>query len=178
MKLQSISLLILMMSLALTTISAQESTTPTTRSKSATKEYVKQDIPKGGAVAPKKSKSLWKTLAKITYKKKFDELMGLKIDIPVFSNQIKELEGKEVNVKGYIIPVEGYKSHKEFIFSAFPYNMCFFCGGAGPETVMEVIATDGVEYTAEQVVLKGKLSLNDEDINHLMYLLTDAVIVE
>ena len=124
------------------------------------------------------SKSLWKTLAKITYKKKYDELMGFKIDIPVFSEQIKKLDGKEVTVKGYIIPVEGYKSHKEFILSAFPYNMCFFCGGAGPETVMEVEALEGVEYSAEQVLLKGKLSLNDEDINRLMFLLTDAVLVE
>ena len=175
MKLPSI-ILIMMMGLALTTLSAQESTAPATTPKTVNKVAVKESAPK--VSAPKKSKSLWKTLAKITYKKKFDELMGFKIDIPVFSQQIKDLEGTEVSVKGYIIPVEGYKSHKEFIFSAFPYNMCFFCGGAGPETVMEVVATEGVEYTAEQVVLKGKLKLNDEDINHLMYLLTDAVIVE
>jgi len=128
--------------------------------------------------AKPKKKSLWKTLSKITYKKKYDELMGFKIDIPVFSDQIKKLDGKEVTVKGYIIPVEGYKSHKEFILSAFPYNMCFFCGGAGPETVMEVEAIEGVEYSAEQVLLKGKLALNDDDINRLMYLLTDAVLVE
>ena len=124
------------------------------------------------------TKSLWKTLSKITYKKKYDELMGFKIDVPVFSEQIKKLDGKEVTVKGYIIPVEGYKSHKEFILSAFPYNMCFFCGGAGPETVMEVEAIEGVEYSAEQVLLKGKLALNNEDINRLMFLLTDAVLVE
>lgn len=136
---------------------------------SMTAQDAAPDIPK---------KSLWKTLSKITYKKKYDELMGFKIDIPVFSNKIKELDGKEVVVKGYIIPVEGYKSHKEFILSAFPYNMCFFCGGAGPETVMEVEATEGVEYSAEQVLIKGKLQLNDDDINRLMYLLTDAVLVE
>jgi len=127
--------------------------------------------------APAK-KSVWKTLSKITYKKQYDELMGFKIDIPVFSDQVKALSGKEVELKGYIIPVEGYKSHKEFIFSAFPYNMCFFCGGAGPETVMEVEAAEPVEYTAEQVTLKGKLVLNDSDINRLMYLIEDAVLVK
>jgi len=125
-----------------------------------------------------KEKSVWKTLSKITYKKQYDELMGFKIDIPVFSDPVKSLEGKEIKVKGYIIPVEGYKSHKEFIFSAFPYNMCFFCGGAGPETGMEVEAKEPVEYTAEQVILKGKLTLNDDDINRLMYLITDATIVK
>ncbi|WP_235298162.1 hypothetical protein [Portibacter marinus] len=116
----------------------------------------------------------WKTLGKITYKKEYDELMGFKVDVPVFSDDIKAMEGKEITIKGYIIPVEGYKSHKEFIFSAYPYNMCFFCGGAGPETVMEVSASEPVKYTAEQVELKGTLTLNDSDVNRLMYILTDA----
>ena len=123
------------------------------------------------------AQSTWKTLSKITFKKQFDELMGFKVDVPVFSKEIKELEGKEIFIKGYIIPVEGYKSHSEFIFSAFPYNMCFFCGGAGPETVMEVITIEPLEYTAESVKLKGKLQLNNEDINQLMYKLVDAQLI-
>lgn len=121
---------------------------------------------------------IWNTLAKISYTKEYDELMGFKVDKPVFSSGIKALEGKEVTIKGYIIPVEGYKSHKEFVFSAFPYNMCFFCGGAGPETVMEVQSRNPIEYQAESITLKGKLVLNSSDINRLMYGLTDAVIVK
>ena len=131
-----------------------------------------------GAQSQESVSNTWKTLSKITYKKQYDELMGFKIDIPVFSDQVKALSDKEITVKGYIIPVEGYKSHKEFIFSAFPYNMCFFCGGAGPETVMEVEAAEPVEYTAEQVILKGTLVLNDSDINRLMYLIKDATLVK
>lgn len=130
------------------------------------------------AVAEEKKENIWKTLSKITYKKEYDEFLGFKIDKPVFADQIHELEGTEITVRGYIIPVEGYKSHNEFIFSAYPYNMCFFCGGAGPETVMEVESIDAVEYTAEQVVLKGKLVLNADDVNRLMYLLVDATQVE
>ena len=74
--------------------------------------------------------------------------------------------------------MEGYKSHKEFVFSAFPYNMCFFCGGAGPETVMEIEALEAVEYSADAITLRGKLQLNDSDINRLIYSLTDARVVE
>jgi hypothetical protein len=122
--------------------------------------------------------SLWKTLSKITYKKEYNELMGFKIDIPVFSQEILDLEGETVEVKGYIIPVEGYESHTEFILSAFPYSMCFFCGGAGPETVMEVEAIEGVEYDADQIVLRGTLQLNADDINRLMYIITDAELVK
>ncbi len=120
----------------------------------------------------------WKTLGKITFIKEYDEFLGFKVDKPVFSETVKSLEGEEITIKGFIIPVEGYKSHKEFVFSAFPYNMCFFCGGAGPETVMEVEAVEGIEYTAEPITLKGKLKLNADDINRLMYLLYEAELVE
>lgn len=119
-------------------------------------------------------KNVWKTLGKITYKKEFDELLGFKVDVPIFHEDVKALEGKKLLVKGYIIPVEGYKGHKEFIFSAFPYNMCFFCGGAGPETVMEVEALEPVQFTAEQIVIEGILQLNEDDINRLMYKLVDV----
>ncbi len=123
----------------------------------------------------KKSKvNLWKTLSKITFKKQYDEMMGFKVDIPVFSEEVKALEGQEVTVRGYIIPVEGYKSHKEFVFSAFPYNMCYFCGGAGPETVMEVVAINPVKYTTEPITIKGKLQLNNGDINRLIYALQEV----
>lgn len=149
----------------------------------ATEEPIKKivtattgEIP--GEAAPAKKENTWKTLAKITYVKEYDEIMGFKIDKPVFSDPVKQLAESEVTVKGYIIPVEGYKSHTEFIFSAYPYNMCFFCGGAGPETVMEVLSSEPVKYTAEQVTLKGKLVLNSDDINRLMYLLEDAVLVK
>ena len=120
------------------------------------------------------AQNTWKTLSKVTFKKEYDEMMGFKVDVPVFSEQVKALDGQEVIVTGYIIPVEGYKSHTEFVFSAFPYNMCFFCGGAGPETVMEVYSTEPVKYTATEVTIKGTLILNNGDINRLMYALIDA----
>jgi hypothetical protein len=123
------------------------------------------------------SENLWKTLGKITFKKQYDELLGFKVDVPVFSPEILAMEGKTVTIKGYIIPVEGYKSHKEFVFSAYPYNMCFFCGGAGPETVMEVYAKDPIKYTAEPITIKGKLELNSTDVNRLIYALNDVVLV-
>ena len=118
--------------------------------------------------------NLWQTLSKITYTKEYDELLGFKVDKPLFSEEVEKLAGKEVEIRGYIIPVEGYKGHKEFVFSAFPYNMCFFCGGAGPETVMEVYASKPVQFTQEPIKLKGVLKLNKDDINRLMYILEDA----
>ena len=126
-----------------------------------------------------KKENTWKTLSKITYKQQYDEIMGFDIDVPVFSQSVKDLEGKEVEVEGYIIPVEGYKQQSNFVFSAYPYNMCFFCGGAGPETVMEVNSDDPkITYTSKPITIKGTLELNSGDINRLMYTLNDAVLIE
>lgn len=121
---------------------------------------------------------MWKTLSKVTYKKEYDEMLGFKVDIPIFGPEVTKLEGKEVTVKGYIIPVEGYKSHKDFVLSAYPYSMCFFCGGAGPETVMEVKAKSAVAFTADPITIRGTLHLNSKDINKLMYALSNAEIVK
>lgn len=111
----------------------------------------------------------WAQLSKVTYKKVYDALLGIPVDQPIFSKDIKNLEGKLISLKGYIIPTDGYKSHKEFIFSAFPYSSCFFCGQAGPETVIEVLATDEIKYTSEPIVIEGILKLNASDINRLMF---------
>ncbi len=120
----------------------------------------------------------WGDLAGITYIKKMDDLLGFKVDMPVFDDQVKKYDGQEIQIKGYIIPTEGYKNQKEFIFSAYPYSMCFFCGNAGPETVMEVFSPKGVPFTNDQITISGKLQLNDEDINSLMFMLSDAQLVK
>lgn len=119
--------------------------------------------------------NIWKTLGKITFKKEYDEMMGFKVDVPVFSPEVQALEGQEITVKGYIIPVEDYGGQKEFVFSAFPYNMCFFCGGAGPETVMKVSASEEIPYTAESITIRGTLNLNATDRNELMYALSATI---
>ena len=129
------------------------------------------------AFAQTAAASTWKELARVSYEKKYDELLGFKVDVPVFGDNVRAMDGKTIEISGYIVPVEGYKSHNEFVFSAYPYNMCFFCGGAGPETVMEVVATDPVKYSTDRITLRGTLTLNDSNINQLMYQLTDAELV-
>lgn len=122
--------------------------------------------------------NVWNTLAKITFKKEYDEMLGFKVDVPVFSDQVQAMDGEEIEIKGYVIPVEGYKSHTEFVFSAFPYNMCFFCGGAGPESVMEVYADEPIKYSPEPITIKGTLELNATDVNRLIYALDGATLVK
>lgn len=117
----------------------------------------------------------WKTLSKIKIEKKFDEDFEFEIDYPVFSEEIKNLSGKEVLVSGYLIPLEEFGGNPNFfVLSSLPYNNCFFCGGGGPETVMEIYGNEKLSFTNDLVVLKGKLELNADDPFRLIYILKEA----
>lgn len=122
--------------------------------------------------------NIWETLSQVTIKTKWDESHRYQFDYPIFSELVKSLEGKEITVKGYIIPLEEMQGQKFFILSALPFNLCYFCGGAGPETVMEVNTTKEIAYTSKPVTLRGNIKLNDNDFNHLMYILNNAILVE
>lgn len=124
------------------------------------------------------SKSLWKSLAHVTYKTRYDEKLKYEVDYPVFGEEVKQWEGKVVKVKGYMVPLEEYMGHNFFVLSALPYNVCFFCGAAGPETVMEIYTKEEVEFSEKPIWVKGKLKLNDSNYDHLMYILEDAVQIE
>jgi hypothetical protein len=119
---------------------------------------------------------LWKKLGKISYETKMDEELDAEIMFPIFDENIKALDGKKVTIRGYVIPLEIGEDY--FVISAYPFNDCFFCGAAGPETVMEVYLAEDIKLTEETVTLTGTLELNGDDIHHLMYLLRDARVAE
>jgi hypothetical protein len=119
--------------------------------------------------------NVWKALASVTYKITEDEYGELYV--PEFSDKAQELEGKVVTVPGYIIPFDGLFKPEHVIVSSLPLASCFFCGSGGPETVMEVFLTSPIEYTESMVAFRGKLKLNDENYEQLMYILEDAELV-
>ena len=115
----------------------------------------------------------------ISMQKVFDEEMGIDLEKPLFSKAVKKLNGTEITIKGYILPLKASKDQKYFILSAYPYNMCFFCGGAGPESVMEVFSTKPVATSKKMVKLKGTLRVNyDPTIGQVLYTLKNAEVVK
>jgi hypothetical protein len=97
---------------------------------------------------------------------------------PKFTDKIKALHQKTITIKGYLIPLQEQKKHTNFLLSAFPYDMCFYCGKAGPETVIEVTAKKPIKTTNEMITLRGTLQLNSQDPNHLFYIMPDAELLE
>jgi|UniRef100_UPI004047489E hypothetical protein len=122
------------------------------------------------------AQEVWKSLSEVTYKISQDNFGELYV--PVFSENIKKLEGKVVEADGYIIPFEGMFKPTHIILSSLPLAECFFCGSGGPETVMEVLLSSPIKYTSKRVKVRGKLTLNTADPEKLMYILKEAVLVE
>ncbi len=121
------------------------------------------------------AQGVWKSLSEVSYKISEDQYGELYV--PVFSDQIKKLEGKEVEADGYIIPFEGMFKPEHIILSSLPLAECFFCGSGGPETVMEVMMASPIKYTSKRVKVRGKLTLNSNDPEKLMYILKDARLI-
>ena len=122
----------------------------------------------------------WQLLSKVTWHSTFVPSMGDFFDLPRFSKEIKALDGKEISIKGLYMPVDA--SGKIFALSANPSNMCFFCGGAGYESVIEVIPKSGETNmkhikTDKFIEIKGILKINKNDPNHLMYILKDVELI-
>ena len=110
--------------------------------------------------------------ADVKYEKSYDEYG--EIYVPKFGDEVKEMNGKVVSIKGFIIPFEGMFEPTHIIVSSLPIASCFFCGGSGPETVAEAYLKEEVKYTAKPVTVTGRLELNDTDYDQLMYILKDA----
>jgi len=129
-------------------------------------------------MAAQSEENIWGTLALLGFEPK-NEMGYFDAESNIIS-MIKALEGKEVIVKGYFIPLSGKKAQSHFMFSAYPYETCFFCGKAGPETVMEVFVKNDnkIDFTEKKIALKGMFhftSLNPEDV---MFTLKDAELAD
>lgn len=110
----------------------------------------------------------------ISFKDIYLEGEDMYVYFPVFSQKQKVLDGRTVRVSGYMIPVDAEQNM--YVLSAYPFSACFFCGAAGPESVMAIYFRKGnrTYKTDERVTLTGTLRLNETDVDELVYILDDA----
>lgn len=115
----------------------------------------------------------WAKLGEVRFVERIDLSSGYLIEKPRFSKAIKALEGKTIEISGYILPLS--MADDVYVLSRFPYAACFFCGGAGLESVMRIWFKDrGNSYRMDQYVrLRGVLTLSDSG-EGLIYLLEKA----
>jgi hypothetical protein len=120
----------------------------------------------------------WNLFAKTKFEPRFDEKLGEYLFYPTFPADVKKLEGKEVVIEGFYVPFAP-DGDNYIIISKYPMSQCFFCGGGGPESVAEVNFTKdpGRFQVDDLITVKGKLKLNSDDLDHINFILTDAVLL-
>ncbi len=123
-------------------------------------------------------KNMWKTLSNVTVERSFDEILSIDVEHYNFASQVKALNGKEISLEGWMIPLDELRGENYFVLSSLPFANCFFCGGAGPETVAEVFSKKEVKFTEKKVKVTGVLTLNSDDPLRLMYILNDVELEE
>ncbi len=118
-------------------------------------------------------KVAWSTLEGVDYSYVQNMDQNVWYGKPAYAESVKALEGKTIQIKGYVLPLD--VSGDNYVLSAFPFSSCFFCGGAGQESVMELRLADP-EATFKQDDYRtfvGTLRLNYRELE-LNYILEDA----
>ncbi|MCH2044699.1 MAG: DUF3299 domain-containing protein [Saprospiraceae bacterium] len=134
------------------------------------------DLPSPGGV--------WDDLLTLEFKFLYDASIDDVIQDPQFTPRIKKHEGQKIELYGYIVPfdiVENAMGNNGdgtmFMLSAYPAQTCFFCGGAGPESIIEVYPDEPIHYTKDRVTIEGVLELNNTDFLRMAYILKDAKLI-
>lgn len=120
----------------------------------------------------------WETLLDVRFSRKFFKEVGVYMYYPRFGKSVKKLEGEEVILRGYWLPLN--PEENLYILSRNPFAACFFCGSAGPESIVELWLKPGhPKIKMDQVVtMKGRLKLNQDDIDYCNYILEEAELHE
>lgn len=120
----------------------------------------------------------WEALRDVTFKKKWYAEESVYMLYPTFGPAIQKMSGRPVELTGYVLPVD--LESNVYVLSAFPYSACFFCGGAGPESVVSLkFKKSGRKFkTDERRTFRGTLKLNADNIYELNYIIADAEMVD
>lgn len=93
---------------------------------------------------------------------------------PEFDPTVTAMDGKDLEVSGFIMPLEQGEKQKHFLISPYPQT-CPFCSPFGPEGLIEVVCREAIPLTFKAITLKGRFGLlRNYDETGLFYRLNDA----
>ena len=115
----------------------------------------------------------WKLLGQIDFIKKKNPHYG-EVMYPMINGTLKALQGKKIKASGFIVPIDS----KTYALSKNVFAQCFFCGNAGPETIMGIKFKGSTPRlkTDTYVTMEGTFRSNADDIDDWIYHIENAVI--
>lgn len=117
----------------------------------------------------------WNLLGQIKFVSKKDPRYG-EISFPVVNTKLKGLKGQKIRMTGFIVPID----NKTYALSKNVFASCFFCGQAGPETIMGIVFKGETPKlkTDQYVTLEGNFRYNENDVDDWIYHIENAVIIK
>lgn len=117
----------------------------------------------------------WKQLAEIKYEKRKHPKYG-EVQFPIVNDKVKSKGKKKVYISGFIVPIDS----KSYAISKNVFAACFFCGKAGPESIVGLKfkgATPKLK-TDQYVTVEGSFRYNETDADDWIYNIDNVVIVK
>lgn len=122
----------------------------------------------------------WDRLAQVKWSDSFDANLGITIIEGTYEEDLMTLDGQEIVISGYVIPLDALGL--SYALSRTSFASCFFCGQAGPETVMELrIKPRSIEASRLKNTLikfRGMFQIKTSNELGLHYSLQNAVEIE
>ncbi len=140
-------------------------------------------LPKAEAFSKAESKAFvvtdtlnWKLLGAIKFVKKQNKDYPDGVMYPIINSTLKVKNKKRIAMSGFIVPID----NTTYALSKNVFAACFFCGQAGPETIMGIKFRGGTPKlkTDQYVTLEGNFRINENDVEDWIYHIEDAVIVK
>ncbi len=93
-----------------------------------------------------------------------------------FGPEVKKLAGKNIQINGFMMPLENTMEQKHFILSMVPLEGCQFCAPGTQAQFIEVKVAKGkgIEYTMQPIEVSGTLELLPDGPMGVFYLIKDA----
>ncbi|WP_416867245.1 MAG: hypothetical protein ACMVP2_07435 [Imperialibacter sp.] len=125
-------------------------------------------------VSPLQNPNLWKVFEGVRFESKYIDEEKAVFYVPQFGDELLRMEGQKYVIKGFYLPID--LSSEGIVLSRYPMATCYFCGEAGPESVMMVFPAKKLEGIKmdDELTFEGTLELNDDDVYQLTFILTDA----
>lgn len=122
--------------------------------------------------------STWEAIDKMMYKVTVEG--NKKVYTPTYPPVLKALENKEVELPGYLVPLNSGRTHSTFMLSVLPVMQCMFCGSNGIPPMVEIFMKNGsIKFTEEPIKVKGKMKFNPEPLKgNAEIQIIDAVLIK